>query len=63
MSGFGFFAFVVFLVVYIGVPLAVIFFLKWTYQIKNNSDLKVKLDKEKIAQNKEIIQLLKRLDG
>lgn len=56
---FGFLASFIFILMYIGIPLAVIFLLKWLYEIKKNSDLKVRLEEERIEQNKEIIQLLK----
>ncbi|SDJ80935.1 hypothetical protein [Sediminibacillus albus] len=47
-------AFLIFLLVYIGLPLTIIFLLKWIYEIKNNSELQVE-------QNYKIIDLLERI--
>lgn len=55
MIGFGIFTSLIALVVYIGIPVAIIFLLMWIYRIKVNSDLQVE-------QNKEIIRLLESRD-
>ncbi|MBB6452500.1 hypothetical protein HNQ94_000945 [Salirhabdus euzebyi] len=48
-------AFIWFLFVYIGLPIAVVLVLLWIYEIKSNSEIQVR-------QNKEIIQLLDRFN-
>ncbi|AIF42158.1 hypothetical protein [Virgibacillus sp. SK37] len=48
-------AFIWFLFVYIGLPIAVVLLLTWIHKIKSNSETQVK-------QNQEIIQLLDELN-
>ncbi|CQR47255.1 hypothetical protein BN1058_01562 [Paraliobacillus sp. PM-2] len=56
MFGVNILGFLILLITYIGIPVAIILLLKWIYQIKKNSDYQVE-------QNNRIIQLLKRMDN
>lgn len=55
MEGFGVLMGLFSLMMYVAIPVVTIFFIIWIYRIKQNSDMQVE-------QNKEIIQLLQKLD-
>ncbi|MFB1050908.1 hypothetical protein [Paraliobacillus sp. JSM ZJ581] len=55
MIGLNVLSLLILIILYVGIPVAVILLLKWIYHIKKNSDYQVE-------QNKRMIQLLKKME-